>query len=276
MEEYELGEPIGYGSFSTVYRALNRKTNKIFAIKLAKIEEDFEEETTITNANIDKVLKYDMKRIEKEIELWKPLDHDNLCRLLDVIVDEKEKKVAFIMEYAKDGDLLNLLSEKSLETEVIKEYFRQLCEAVNYLHGKLVIHGDIKLENILLNESKIKLSDFGLARRASNCGFVENCGTVEYAAPELLQTAVDSAECDPFKADIWALGVALYALIHRQFPFDGPTPKILKVRILTSEPAYPILEDEETEKLQKLVKKMLEKNWQRRPSIEEILNDLEH
>ena len=271
MEEYELGESIGYGSFSTVYRALNRKTSEIFAIKLAKIEEDFEEETAVTNVNIDKVLKYDMKRIEKEIDLWKPLDHDNLCRLLDVIVDEKEKKVAFIMEYAKDGDLLNLLSEKSLETELIKEYFRQLCEAVKYLHGKLVIHGDIKLENILLNGTKIKLSDFGLARRASNCDFVENCGTVEYAAPELLQTC---AECDPFKADIWALGVALYALIHRQFPFDGPTPKILKVRILTSEPAYPLMEDEKADKLQKLVRKMLEKNWQRRPSIEEILNEL--
>ena len=266
-------ESIGYGSFSTVYRARNRKTNEIFAIKMATIE-DYEEENGITALNTDKVLTYDMRRINREIELWKPLDHDNLCRLLDVIVDEKECKVAFIMEYAEDGDLLNLLSEKSLATEVIKDYFRQLCEAVKYLHGKGVIHSDVKLENILLNGKMIKLSDFGLARLVSSRSIDENCGTVEYAAPELLQTIGSEVDYDPFKADIWALGVALYALLHRQFPFDGPTPKILKVRILTTDPAYPNTDNIPTEALQKLAKRLLEKNWRKRPSIEEVLGEL--
>lgn len=265
MEEYELSEPIGYGSFSTVYRARNRKTNQIFAIKLAKIEEHDD-----GSLNPDKVLSYNVKKVQREIELWKPLDHGNLCRLIDVIVDEKEGKVAFIMEYAEHGDLLNLLSEKSLTTAVIINYFRQLCEAVKYLHERGVIHGDIKLENILINGPTIKLSDFGLAKQIGVDNFEENCGTIEYAAPELL-TGEKESDLDPFKSDMWALGVVLFSLLHRQFPFDGPTPKILKVRILTTEPNYP---ETGAKELQELTKKLLDKNWRRRPSIDEVLRHL--
>lgn len=272
MNDYELDEPIGYGSFSTVYRAHNRKTGEIFAIKLVKIEEQEDE----SEANKDTFMAYNLKRIHKEINLWKPFNHVNLCRLIDVIIDEEKGTVAFIMEYANNGDLLNILSEKSLHIGEVLNYFRQLCEGVKYLHENGIVHGDIKMENILLNNEKVKLSDFGLAKKASCYDFKDNCGTVEYAAPELLIGDPEIEKVDPFKADIWALGVTLYALLHHQFPFDGPSPKILKVRILTTEPIYHPCkaDDEKYTKLQELIKKLLEKNWKRRPSIEEILKEL--
>ena len=273
MDEYILGEPIGYGSFSIVYEARSRKTNETFAVKLAKIEEYERQKEMIVIDNADRVFSYDMNRIEREIELWKPLDHDNLCRLVDVFIEEKEGKVGFIMEYAQNGDLLNLLSENELPFEVIKDYFLQLCEAVKYLHEKGVVHGDIKLENILINEPRIKLSDFGLAKRAYSDNIEENCGTVEYAAPELLSEDKEEG-LDPFKADMWALGVVLYALLHRQFPFDGPTPKLLKIRILTTEPVYASIDNERMKQLHELTKKLLEKNWKRRPTVDEVLSDL--
>ena len=138
MDEYILGEPIGYGSFSIVYEARSRKTNETFAVKLAKIEEYERQKEMIVIDNADRVFSYDMNRIEREIELWKPLDHDNLCRLVDVFIEEKEGKVGFIMEYAQNGDLLNLLIENELPFEVIKDYFLQLCEAVKYLHEKKI------------------------------------------------------------------------------------------------------------------------------------------
>lgn len=264
MEEYELAESIGFGSFSTVYKAKKLNENdKFVAIKIAKIEKERE-----NDENEDRILVYDRKRIEREIKLWKSLDHDNLCRLLDIFIDEKEEKVSFIMEYAKDGDLLTVLSEKGWEREKVKNVFKQLCSAVEYLHDCGLIHGDIKLENILVNGDEIKLSDFGLARRANQKDFNCNCGTVEYAAPELLQN--ESIDGDPFKADIWSLGVALYALIYRRFPFDGPTPKVLKIRILTSEPEFEEVEGH-SEELVEIVKKMLNKNPMNRPNIKEII-----
>lgn len=271
MEEYELIESIGFGSFSTVYKAKMRgddiNFNNYFAIKIAKIEEHDHENHK--NEKDDRVLVYDRKRIEKEIQVWKPLDHENLCRLLKVFIDEKEEKVSFVMEYAKDGDLLTILSEKSLPKETVKNFFRQLCLAVGYLHENGVIHGDIKLENILIHGEKVKLSDFGLARRfeEGKINFHCNCGTVEYAAPELLQ---DDFVDDLFKADIWALGVALYALIYRRFPFDGPTPKILKIRVITSEPIFTEIDD--FTELIELTKMLLEKNPKKRPNIKTILD----
>ena len=269
MEEYELAESIGFGSFSIVYKAKRRGENDNFvAIKIAKIEIEHEEDHQET---CDRILVYDRKRIEREIDLWKPLNHDNLCRLLHVFIDEKEGKVSFVMEYVKDGDLLTLLSEKGLKEDKIKEIFKQLCSAVEYLHDCDLVHGDIKLENILVNGDEIKLSDFGLARKilAGEKDSNFNCGTVEYAAPELLQN--DSVEV-PFKADIWSLGVVLYSLLYRRFPFDGPTPKVLKIRVLTSEPIY--TEIEGNSELVKLVKKLLNKNPLNRPSIKEIINFL--
>lgn len=268
MEEYELVESIGFGSFSTVYKGKRRGLNDNFvAIKIAKIETDHQEDQETG----DRILVYDRKRIEREIDLWKPLNHDNLCRLLQVLIDEKEGNVSFVMEYVKNGDLLTILSEKGLGEDKIKGIFLQLCRAVGYLHDCGLVHGDIKLENILVDGDKIKLSDFGLARKIA-CGEKDpncNCGTVEYAAPELLQN--DPVE-DPFKVDIWSLGVALYALLYRRFPFDGPTPKILKIRILTSEPVY--TEIDGNSELAALVKNLLKKNPSNRPSIKEIIEFL--
>lgn len=273
MNEYIVGEVIGFGSFSTVYKAKNKKTHETVAIKIAKIEKERRNED---NQLIDQVLLYDMKRITKEIELWKPLKHANLCQLLEVVVDEAEENVSFVMEYAKDGDLLTLLNEA--DGDILanpRGYFKQLCEAVKYLHSNGIIHCDIKLENILLSEGQVKLSDFGLAGSVNMRSQFErnNCGSVEYAAPELLMDS-EAKYDDPFKADIWSLGVVLYALMYKQFPFDAPTPKILKVRILTLEPKYPI-EDGVDAGLVEILKMLLQKKAERRPRIEELLGLLE-
>lgn len=255
-----MGEAVGYGSFSTVYKATHKPTGQIVAVKVAKIEEETGPEAALE----DQILAYGRERIEREIELWKPLDHVNLCKLLKVIF--VDGKVAFVMEYAENGDLLTRISETPLDLSTVRDYFGQLCAAVHFLHSRNIIHGDIKLENILLTEGGVKLSDFGLARYAAKeRGLKNNCGTVEYAAPELLTESED--DCCPFKADIWALGVALYALLYRTFPFDGPTVKILKVRILTLEPVYPEIEDN---RLLSILKGLLQKDPKGRPSIGEL------
>lgn len=263
MEGYELFEtPIGHGSFSTVYKAKSRLTNEIVAVKIAKIENE--------SLELQKpgILCYNSARIEREISMWKPLAHEHLCGLIDTFIIEKPEFMAvFVMEYAEKGDLLGLLecplSELSVET--ILEYFGQLCESVAYLHSLDIIHGDIKLENVLLTENNcVKLSDFGLSRYASSESF-DNCGSIEYAAPELIMGNV----VDPFKTDIWSLGVVLYSLLYRKFPFDAQTLKLLRTRILFHEPSFDV-SDEFSDNLIPLLRSLLDKNPERRPTASEI------
>ncbi len=240
MEEYQLEGTIGFGSFSVVKKARHLATGKHFAVKIVTPEagKAYHEED-------DHLLVYDRHRIEREIGHWRTFEHPNLCHLRSVI--ETDGKVAFVMDFAEGGDLLQyLMSKRELDLLRIQSYFKQLCLAVQYLHDMGLVHGDIKLENILLIEveeadpfcyKKVLLSDFGLTRKPPDESLV-NCGTIEYAAPELISSDFEGCLVDPFKSDIWALGVVLFALYFRKFPFDAPNSKVMKGRILHHEPDY--------------------------------------
>lgn len=308
MQQYDFEEQIGFGSFSVVHRAINLETNERVAIKIVKPEKTTTENSFVT---------YDFEGVKREIKFWSGLDHPNLCKLYKVIEfedgkeeEEEEKEdelalqVAFVMEYATGGDLLSYLSSpanKNLPSFVIKEYFRQLIEAVDHLHCAGLVHGDIKLENILLTDDKISsvsipfnndrylfkrilLTDFGLTRPVSVTIPIK-CGTIEYSAPELLlfntenvnENENENISIDPIKADIWALGIVLYGMIFKRLPFDGSTPKSLKTRILTSQPKYNESDSKnEYYYLINLCKMLLKKNPSERMDLKEVLKYLEN
>lgn len=257
MNEYTLLETIGYGSFSVVKKALHVPSSTFFAIKIVTPEESND-----SAHEGDHLLAYDRKRIKRETRIWESLKHPNICHLIRVI--EEDGKVAFVMDYAEGGDLLQALMEGKQELDACEIFF-QLCSAVLYMHNLGLVHGDIKLENILLaGGSKVLLSDFGLARHPPDDQLI-NCGTIEYAAPELI--SAEHGE-DPFKSDIWALGVVLYALVYKQLPFDGPSAKVMKARILHHEPSFgPAQED-----VVDLLRGLLHKDPQKRAGFLEIFD----
>jgi len=264
MEDYEMAEkaPIGLGSFSKVYKAKSRISGKFVALKVARIE---------SNSENDSRIVYDLTRIEREASIWKELNHECLCGLIDYFFIESSV-VVFVMEYAEEGDLLSIIDEglKVLSLETIVKYFKQLCEAVVYLHSsRQIVHGDIKLENILINgEENVKLTDFGLSRHASTA-LNHYCGSVEYSAPEVLTGKV----IDPFKTDIWSMGVVLYSLLFGKFPFDSVSEKALKSRILIHDPSYSS-ENDYPDALIVILKRLLNKNPERRPDVKELLEQL--
>jgi serine/threonine protein kinase len=129
------------------------------------------------------------------------LDHPNIIRLYQVI--DTAEELYIIMDYASGGELIDYIAAKgSLSEKEGRKFFRQLISAIDHCHLAGVIHRDLKLENMLLDENKnLVLSDFGLGRSLQTSDQVCNtfCGTPLYASPEL----VSGIKYVGPPADIW-------------------------------------------------------------------------
>ncbi len=150
QKHYTIIKLLGEGSFGKVYLGLQKLTNRLVAIKCLS-KSVFKEEKK--------------KKINSEIKILKKfLGHPNIIKLLEVF--ENSKRVFFVMEYASSGDLLKLLAEKKILNESDAKYmFVQICTGLRYIHNQGIIHRDIKLDNILLdNKLRCKICDFGVSR----------------------------------------------------------------------------------------------------------------
>lgn len=138
------------------------------------------------------------------------------------------------MEYCERGELFNSVAQGLFSTEAEKRrIFAELVAAVEYLHNFLQIcHRDLKLENVLLDrECHIKVCDFGVSKSEGFDSDPRSCvGTPAYCAPEVLH-GVGKHAYNGRKADVWSLGVVLYILEHRQFPF-GAEPDYSLVQVM--------------------------------------------
>ena len=122
--------------------------------------------------------------------------------------------------------------------EQVQKIFAQLVGAVSYVHAQNCVHRDLKLENILLDKNEdVKLVDFGFTREyEGRTNHLQTfCGTVCYAAPEMLKGEKYAGE----KVDVWSLGIILYALLAGELPFDDDDDMVTKQKILNTEPKYP-------------------------------------
>ncbi|XP_033623937.1 hormonally up-regulated neu tumor-associated kinase isoform X2 [Fukomys damarensis] len=144
--------------------------------------------------------------------------HPNITQLLDIL--ETENSYYLVMELCPGGNLMHKIYEKKrLEESEARRYIRQLISAVEHLHRVGVVHRDLKIENLLLDEdNNIKLIDFGLSNCAGILGYSDTfstqCGSPAYAAPELLARK----KYGP-KIDVWSIGVNLYAMLTGTLPF---------------------------------------------------------
>lgn len=202
---YTMVREIGRGGFGTCWLARHDLTGAQVAIK-----------------EVGHSTAHD-KALEREINLWKSLDHPNIIQLYELWRGSEATYI--IQEYAQDGDLFNLVDgkrPKGLPSSQAISIFSQICHAVDYLHSRGVAHRDLKLENILVildiaGRARVKLGDFGCAIQV--CGSKlshEWVGSIEYAAPEILA----NEPYDPKKADCWSLGVVLFALTAGYLPFS--------------------------------------------------------
>jgi serine/threonine protein kinase len=213
----------------------------------------------------DLTTEADRTRLMREISLLKQMNHPFIAKLFFAI--PQQKNVAIVQEYASRGTLLEFLRQHGpLPEPQVKYYFLQILSAVDYLHNvRKVTHRDLKLENILLDAfNNVKVVDFGLGRTFLDASeeFTTPCGSPPYIAPEILSAGTYTRE-----ADIWALGIVLYALSTGTVPFYNENFSTLCSQILKKAIVYP---RNLSESLIDLLGKMLCRNPVERISIEQI------
>ncbi|XP_024893543.1 testis-specific serine/threonine-protein kinase 4-like, partial [Temnothorax curvispinosus] len=193
--------------------------------------------------------EYLTKFLPREIEVVKGLKHPNLIHFLQAI--ETTHRVYIIMEFAQNGSLLDVIRRDTYIDELrSRRWFRQLLDAIDYCHEHGIVHRDVKCENLLMDyRFNVKLSDFGFARgqmKSKNGEWplsTTYCGSYAYASPEILR----GIPYQPQLADIWSMGVVLYAMVYGQLPFDDTNyAHLLKVSRYMPRPVYSMYTEVET------------------------------
>ncbi|CAI2382676.1 unnamed protein product [Moneuplotes crassus] len=256
FERYIIGKKIGQGAYAMVRAGIDSNNNNKVAIKIYDKEN----------------LKDSQKRkgVRREIKLLERMKHKNIIQLFEAF-DYKDK-VYLVMENVLGGSLHSLLKSrprKQLKEIEAKKLFYKIACAIDYCHSKNITHRDIKLENILLDESKteVKLIDFGFSTCIPNEKKIKIfCGTPSYMAPEI----VSKKEFRGPPADIWALGVLLYALLCGKFPFKGKTDQELFSRISKG---YIDIPDHMSDMAKSLLLKMIKVDPEERIIASKILRD---
>ena len=190
--EYERCCRIGEGAYGTVYKATEKTTGKVVALKKIILHNEKQVGFPITSL--------------REIRLLKRLSHTNCVKLEDIAVGKGRDAVYLIFEYC-EHDLASLCEHmaKRWSDAEIKGLVVQLLSAVEYLHENWIVHRDLKLSNLLYNRrGELKLADFGLARLYSSPSkpMTPKVVTLWYRAPELLL----GAETYGPEIDMWAVG----------------------------------------------------------------------
>ena len=208
-KKYKIISKLGSGSFGKVYLAQNKYTKEKVAMKVIK------------KANKDLLSDGEIK---DEIEILKKLDHPDIVRIIESF-NTKDSYV-LVTEYCEGGELFDQVRNQLSETQ-ISVIFKQLLSGLAYLHSHNIVHRDLKLENILIQEKEksktngedlfnIKIIDFGTARIFDNKRNPQSIvGSSYYIAPEVLKQKYNK-ECD-----LWSVGVILYMFIVGHAPFDG-------------------------------------------------------
>lgn len=212
---YLLGPTIGNGEFAKVRLAYDLKTGIYVAIKTF-------------NRRSGRYMMLD-EQIIRETLAMKGLRHVHIVRLYETVLYGNH--VFQVMEYCPYGDLRKFINQKgALSEDHAREFFGHLLLGMNKLHSSDLVHRDLKLENILLDAKlRLKIADFGCARRQIGKDLHTITGSYAYGAPELFRGDAYNGKL----TDVWSLGVILYAMVMARLPFHdkGTLQELLQERM---------------------------------------------
>ncbi|KAI7902854.1 kinase-like domain-containing protein [Cokeromyces recurvatus] len=213
---YSLGKTIGKGSYGKVKIGIHKLTCRQVAIK--------------------QINKKHAHLMAREIHHHRQLHHPNIVSLYEIL--STENTIYIVSEHCAHGDLFDaLLQHGKFDESQVRFWFSQLLDAIHYCHSLGIIHRDLKLENILLDEhDNVKICDFGFARQTDKNQLLKTfCGSLAYSAPEVVQHQSYSGPA----TDIWSLGVILFALLAGELPFDDDCESVLQKKVINIEYIIP-------------------------------------
>ncbi|EQB61267.1 serine threonine protein kinase [Vairimorpha apis BRL 01] len=174
-------------------------------------------------------------RIFREVLITTLINHPYIVRLKDFMFNDQNYFLIF--EYVAGKQLYDVIvNDGYLNESIARRYFRQILSAIDFIHRNSIVHRDLKIENILLDEfDNIKIIDFGLSNFYDNKSTLNTfCGSLYFAAPELLLGQRYSGP----EIDVWSLGVILFVLLNGTVPFDDKDCKRTYFKMLHVDPKH--------------------------------------
>lgn len=252
LQNYHIKYTIGEGGFAQVFFAIHKLTGCEVAIKIISKKDNNKDGQQVA-------------RVHREIEILKKIKHPFITELFEVI--ENENNFFLVLEYAKNGTLLNSINERGpLKEADAAIIFAEIALVLRHIHVNCnIAHRDIKTDNILFDSNlNIRVIDFGLSNSPpADHKMHRQCGSPAYASPELLLGKEYT-----FASDIWSAGIVLYAMVTGYLPFEETSISKLAQKIVYTEVNYP---SNISPLLKDLLTKLLQKDYRKRIAIDEIL-----
>lgn len=275
ITDYHIIKTLGAGSTGKVKLARHPVTDELVALKIIR------KDLLNTKRNL-------FTKVHREIAVMKLINgncnavkHNNrllalhnpdltnhaqigVLQLLDVY--ETENLFVLVLEYCNGGELFDLLVQNGyLQQPLVLDLFQQLVYALDFCHKRGICHRDLKPENVLLtSDGRVKLADFGMASLLTpGCLLETSCGSPQYVAPEVI---LGESYAGPV-ADVWSLGVVLYAMTTGGLPFDDDNLQRLTSKI-TSGAFY--MPAEVPDDLADLIRSMLTVEPSQRATLDDV------
>ena len=256
INNYVIIERIGVGSYGRIYKV--KKNNKVYVLKEIPV-----------NKNVD---NEKLESVKNEAEILSSLNNKYIVKYYESF--HLSQNIYIVMEYCEKGDLCTYMSERQknkkqsyhFNEDFIWKLFIQISIGLYYIHSKKILHRDIKTLNIFLTKDlNGKIGDLGVAKVLEGTNHaITFIGTPYYVSPEMCQNKPYNE-----KSDIWALGCILYELITFCHPFTASNQAALFIKILHGN--YTPLPEKTSKDLVNMVKFILQKNYNKRPSMKDII-----
>ena len=243
-EKYEVEGEVARGGMGVIYKAVHTTLNRIVAIKV--LHPQYSGDPAF------------LKRFLREARAMARLDHENIIRVFDVAEDHGSQYI--VMEFFPGKDLKQLLIEKGrLSTHEALSIALQVANALAYAHARGIIHRDIKLGNIMIdNSGRAKIADFGIAAATDEISVTATgqiIGTPEYMSPEQAR-----GEQLDGRSDLYSLGMVIYETLVGKTPYEGISRMAIVGKLIYEQEEFALSFPEDVPlSLQELVRLLLKK-----------------
>ena len=256
MENFKIIDKIGEGAYSTVYTVKRIEDGNLYALKKVKIQSLSEKEK---------------QNALNEVRILASVNSPFVISYKESFIDETDKTLCIIMEYADEGDLFQKITlYKKLHTffeeNDVWKIFIQITKGLHDLHEYNILHRDLKSANVFLfRDGTAKLGDLNVSKISFRGLGCTQTGTPYYASPEVWRD-------NPYnlKSDIWSLGCLCYELLMLKTPFRAESMEALYRKVMKGK--YPEINKKYSKKFDYVISYMLQLKPENRPNTQQILN----